>query len=700
MKNGIKIEKLNIASFGGLTEKEVALDGGINLINAPNEGGKTTLAAFIRFGLYGFQGRSQSISDNPKKMYTPWSGAAAAGSITVNGDRRLRIERSVVGTKESAACIDTATGTLLYGGGAIGEEILGVSGEMFEKTAFLSSVMPPQSKDEALADRLQNLVFSADEQISGEKAEKLLTKHKNALKGRGGSGRIYELEAKALRLEEQLRTELDTAKKLERLEGEALRAEQGLAASKEEERAAEEALRGYEKYEAFKLLKERERLVTEAEVTAVAARADSPSLEAIERIRSLKSDYDRKNDRCDDAKADYNHAVEASTVTDSELRKKANEARAMLDSAAKKARTLLIIGLITAVLVVGIGLIIASFTVKNSAAKKLKEYGFSDAAELAAVEARLAAEEEAAGLAAKEARQAFNRLSLARAEQEASAAALKAALEAEGAVWEGDDCDRLINDLLRQHIDGQTLKTKAKSAAIALEVFDGNHSVKELETLAEGAVEPKADKKQLDLEKRTATLRVSGYREALGRLGEAIAALKARHGDPLALAEELSYTEKELTEAKDSYDALCLAIEELENASNLIKQSISPRLAARAAELFSELTDGKYRTVELDTKLAMTVDSPYGQKSAEHLSRGARDGVYLCLRLALIELLYEGKSVPLVLDDAFVHIDTPHLERMLGLLAKSGHQLIITSCTDREKNALDRLGLSYRYIEL
>ena len=53
MKSDLKIERINIAAFGKLKEKDIELDPKVNLITAPNEGGKTTLAAFIRFALYG-----------------------------------------------------------------------------------------------------------------------------------------------------------------------------------------------------------------------------------------------------------------------------------------------------------------------------------------------------------------------------------------------------------------------------------------------------------------------------------------------------------------------------------------------------------------------------------------------------------------------------------------------------------------------
>ena len=61
----VRIEKIEITSFGKLKNTVVDLAGGINILCAPNESGKSTLAAFIKFVFYGFAGqRLQSISEN------------------------------------------------------------------------------------------------------------------------------------------------------------------------------------------------------------------------------------------------------------------------------------------------------------------------------------------------------------------------------------------------------------------------------------------------------------------------------------------------------------------------------------------------------------------------------------------------------------------------------------------------------------
>ena len=43
------IKKINILNFGKLSDKTITPTSGLNVIYAPNEGGKTTLLSFIKY---------------------------------------------------------------------------------------------------------------------------------------------------------------------------------------------------------------------------------------------------------------------------------------------------------------------------------------------------------------------------------------------------------------------------------------------------------------------------------------------------------------------------------------------------------------------------------------------------------------------------------------------------------------------------
>ena len=81
----MKILKMR-ATFGKLQSAELALGEGLNVIEAPNEGGKSTWCAFIRAMLYGIPTRERDTKTSiaEKNRYQPWSGGAMEGAMELS----------------------------------------------------------------------------------------------------------------------------------------------------------------------------------------------------------------------------------------------------------------------------------------------------------------------------------------------------------------------------------------------------------------------------------------------------------------------------------------------------------------------------------------------------------------------------------------------------------------------------------------
>ena len=91
----MKIKRLT-ATFGRLENETLRLEPGLNIIEAPNERGKSTWTAFLRVMLYGLNTRDRSANAD-KRRYLPWSGSAMQGVLeadTCLGD--VTITRSTV----------------------------------------------------------------------------------------------------------------------------------------------------------------------------------------------------------------------------------------------------------------------------------------------------------------------------------------------------------------------------------------------------------------------------------------------------------------------------------------------------------------------------------------------------------------------------------------------------------------------------
>ena len=76
------------AAFGRLRNETIQLQGGLNILEAPNETGKSTWCAFLTAMLYGINSRERDRAGfiAEKNRYAPWSGAAMAGRLDCRVD--------------------------------------------------------------------------------------------------------------------------------------------------------------------------------------------------------------------------------------------------------------------------------------------------------------------------------------------------------------------------------------------------------------------------------------------------------------------------------------------------------------------------------------------------------------------------------------------------------------------------------------
>ena len=69
----MKIEKLNIHSYGKIKDKEIKFRNHINIIFGKNESGKSTIHTFIKGMLFGIErGRGRAAQNDTFSIYEPW----------------------------------------------------------------------------------------------------------------------------------------------------------------------------------------------------------------------------------------------------------------------------------------------------------------------------------------------------------------------------------------------------------------------------------------------------------------------------------------------------------------------------------------------------------------------------------------------------------------------------------------------------
>ncbi|HVE84013.1 MAG TPA: AAA family ATPase [Myxococcales bacterium] len=172
--------------------------------------------------------------------------------------------------------------------------------------------------------------------------------------------------------------------------------------------------------------------------------------------------------------------------------------------------------------------------------------------------------------------------------------------------------------------------------------------------------------------------------EQLGRRRERLSALE-QDGEARQLRLEEERLAARAGALAERYAVDRLALELLERAKLRHDAEHQPRLLQLAGERLSVLTSGKYARVQAsdDGAVLFAVTREGKEVSAEALSRGTREQLYLAFRLAVIAELHEARgAVPVVLDDVLVNFD---LERARGAARalrdlSQTHQVLAFTC--------------------
>jgi len=203
----MKFRKLS-ASFGRLSGESLELSGGLNIVEAPNESGKSTWCAFIRAILYGIDtsARDKAGKLADKTRYRPWSGVPMEGSAEIEtGGRVMTIQRTgnARSPMKDFAAMYADTGETVPGitGADAGEKLTGVPSQVFERSVFIGQAAMRIGQTPELEKRIAALAASGDEDYSFSEAMDRLKVWQRRRKYRQ-SGAVPALESRISELED------------------------------------------------------------------------------------------------------------------------------------------------------------------------------------------------------------------------------------------------------------------------------------------------------------------------------------------------------------------------------------------------------------------------------------------------------------------------------------------------------------------
>ena len=172
--------------------------------------------------------------------------------------------------------------------------------------------------------------------------------------------------------------------------------------------------------------------------------------------------------------------------------------------------------------------------------------------------------------------------------------------------------------------------------------------------------------------------------------------------DMITLEEKLEANNAKLRDLEKQESTINIAISTLTEAYEEMKDTITPKFTQNLSSSIKQISNNKYEKVTINDDNGMIVENSRGEYiDASKLSTGTIDQLYLALRLSMIDELSK-EQLPIILDETFAYFDNDRLENILKHLNEElkNHQTIILTCTNREKNILDRINVKYNLIEL
>nr|WP_325219724.1 AAA family ATPase [uncultured Oscillibacter sp.] len=722
------------ATFGRLREQTLELQDGLNILQAPNETGKSTWCAFLLSMLYGVntkeRDRAGVLAD--KNRYAPWDGAPMSGRLDCRAGKDaltlFRTTRRQTAPMGDFQALYTGTADPVPGltGANCGETLLGVSREVYARSAFIRQGGVAVTQDPGLERRIAALVTSGEEDTSYTEAVEALKKQLNRRR-HNKTGQLPALEAELQETEAQLASQAELTRQRENLLARSAELEARESSLKEElaaldrweahrkrqdlQRVEDAALQAEEKAAALRRRLEEER-VPENDVT-VRLRG------AIVNLNTVRKSAEKAQEAYDASKSALAQAEEklsASPFAGQTAEEARQSAQTLPPTSLKAWNWLMLVlaaGLLAAAgwgyysgmdgtgplqgvtylplapLLLGAAALVLVFLnwrkVKKGRTSLTVRYGTVAPAEIQALadayiqllSDRDAAKEEASARSAAA-------QGLWQSVDVNADGILEEVRSFAPAAYDIPSADAALraSALLRKEL--AEAEKAAHEARLRVEFQTGQAPQPE-DPDAPPLLPPERNREAVTEDLEAVRGGLFALRSSLDRIAGRLHAA----GDPLALQAAAERLTDEIALLEGEYAAIELAMSTLAHANTQLQGRFSPALGKRAAEIFNGLTGGAYGGVILDKTLRVSAE-PAGTgvpRDVGCLSAGAADQLYLAVRLAVCDLVLPSEhAVPIVLDDALASFDDARCAAALDFLRKEAEtrQILLFTCHSRE----------------
>ena len=656
------------ATYGKLDQARLDLQPGLNVICAPNEGGKSTWCRFLLAMFYGLNTRQRGdLAD--KNRFQPWSGSLMQGKLELSvGDKELTLSRRTQRPDAPLgvfSCTYSGTDTPVPGLDAArcGETLLGVPQSVYQRCAFIPSGSLAIDADADLERRISALISTGDEKISFSQVESRLKKQLRQRKyNRSGSIPLLEAEIAGLRAAQQ---------EAQTLTGQLENLQQQLSQAREDQARRRQARLQV----AQEALREKE--------SCLQALPDSSDLQRInQQLGAVRSLGDQVQ-QAQEAVSRQESAIEAQLqelnrnplhpMTKAQL-----EAQLQIQPPTPPQVAQLLISL-------ALGLCGGGFLWYEIDRPQVLWLC------LACAVTALAAGNFLRLLIRRIRLQQSRRRELSRQEE------LRKLAESYLPALEELEAQRALLRQKQQILSDGDRRLRTQLSDLLSQVSRWDDSVQSAGDIRRFVRETAQNRDRLAQELHQAQTQLlqaqmSDADDTVTHLQQQIAQVQGRLDagrDAQALGDQIFRLEEELVRQQAEYDALQLSLDALQAANTTLQNRFSPELGRRAAEIFADMTGSTWSHILLDREFHLSAESGSDptRRSVQLLSAGTADQLYLAVRLAICEMILPPEqNPPLILDDALLTFDDARLSTTLDYLTRLGaqRQILLFTCQGRE----------------
>ena len=648
----MKINKIKINSYGKLKNKEIELNNNINIIYGENESGKSTLLKFILNIFYGISKNKKGKEISDFEKYKPWNSEEFSGKLLYELDNKNKYEiyrefnkRNPIIFNENGEDISKEFNIDKNKGSEFFYEQTGINEEMFTATsvAMQKEIKIGKETQSVLIQKISNLLGTGEDNISYNKA---LEKLKKRQLEKIGTERSKEKPLNIIQNKIEKNTQkINELKKYENIQYEIEQEKNELKNQIKKDEIKNELIKEIKK------IKEKENL--EKEKIKI---KENINEENKNKINILKNKIEEKEDELNKKIKEKNN---------SKNKKEKNKMQIKLNIIFILLILINILWIIfmpqiindkivkyLILITIPIFLIIYKI-IKNKSDKKIKEIEKNKNKEIEKINDE------------------------------------KINYEKEIKIIE-KNYQEIINDINKINMENNLLNNLEQQKTINKYKNIDENEIKKLFLInieeKNNYIENKINNDRLELNKLE--LEFNNIEPQLDNLSN--------------IEEELESLEEQYRDLQDETLSINIAREMLEKAYEKMKNNVSPIFTERLSKNISKITNDKYNNIYLNDEKGLIVELENGNYiSAERLSIGTIDQLYLSLRLSMLDEISEEK-VPIILDEAFAYYDKKRLENILKYLANefSDRQVIILTCTKREKAVLEENQINFNFIEL